>query len=130
MKPFLPNKQKSSNNIPSVRVNGDLIQDIKQIVNEFNRYFVSVGTSIQQEVDQPKENAFEDYLSFNDNARFNFSDVTETEVLYELQSLSEKKATGPDEIPASFLRMAAPYIAKSVCHIVNLSLQTGDVPEQ
>ena len=54
MKPFLPNKQKSSNNIPSVRVNGDLIQDIKQIVNEFNRYFVSVGTSIQQEVDQPK----------------------------------------------------------------------------
>ena len=63
MKPFLPNKQKSSNNIPSVRVNGDLIQDIKQIVNEYNRYFVSVGTSIQQEVDQPKENAFEDYLS-------------------------------------------------------------------
>ena len=54
--------------------------------------------------------------SFNDNAKFNFSDVTETEVLYELQSLSVKKATGPDEIPASFLRMAAPYIAKSVCH--------------
>ena len=69
-------------------------------MNEFNRYFVSVGTSIQQEVDQPKENAFEDYLSFYNNARKKISDVTETEVLYELQSLSEKKATGPDEIPA------------------------------
>ena len=38
-----------------------------------------------RQVDQPKENTFEDYLSFNDNARFNFSDVTETEVLYELE---------------------------------------------
>ena len=62
MKPFLPNKQKSSNSIPCIRVNDSLVQDSKQIVNEFNRYFVSVGKSIQQEIEPSRENDFENYL--------------------------------------------------------------------
>lgn len=44
--------------------------------------------------------------------------------------MNEKKATGPDDIPAKFIRMSSAYICTPLTHIINLSLKTSRVPDQ
>ena len=45
-----------------------------------------------------------------------------------LIGLSSHKATGLDGIPARFIIDSTDIICKLLCHIVNLSIQSGGVP--
>ena len=131
MQQFLPTKKKVCNNIPQLLINEEIIYDHKQIVNEFNDYFVSVGKNIQAQQTCPSQDmTFKNYCSDVSAGEFNFADVSESTVLKELKEISVKKATGPDEIPALFIKMISQYIAKPMCHIINMSLTQGIVPLQ
>ncbi len=52
------------------------------------------------------------------------SDVVETI----LRSLDEHKSSGPDELHPKILKILTPFIAKPLAHLCNLSLATGQVP--
>ncbi len=52
------------------------------------------------------------------------SDIVETI----LRSLDEHKSSGPDELHPKILKILAPFIAKPLAHLFNLSLATGQVP--
>ena len=60
---------------------------------------------------------------------FSFSLVTESQVFKYLIRLNSNKATGLDGIPSKFVKDAAPIIAYPLCHIINLSLIQGSVPD-
>ena len=45
-----------------------------------------------------------------------------------LQRLSTNKATGSDGIPNRFYKIAAPFLAEPICHIVNTSIMERKVP--
>ena len=45
-----------------------------------------------------------------------------------LESLSTSKATGSDGIPNRFYKIAAPYLAEPICHILNPSIMERKVP--
>ena len=47
-----------------------------------------------------------------------------------LRSLNPNKVTGPDQIPARFLRDGAVIIIGPLTHLINLSIITGTVPDQ
>jgi len=49
-------------------------------------------------------------------------------VLNELLKLKTKKATGLDKIPSKLLKDSAPVIVKPLTNIFNLSMSTGEVP--
>ena len=55
--------------------------------------------------------------------------VTHRKVLRLLLSLNEKKATGSDKVPASFLKAVAHVLCKPLARIFALSLKTGVLPE-
>ena len=59
---------------------------------------------------------------------FTFSEITEQDVYQLLLSLSLTKAPGLDKLPATFVKLAAPYIAKALAKIFNESLLTGIFP--
>lgn len=46
----------------------------------------------------------------------------------EIKSFKPKKATRLDELPTKLLKDCAHIISKPLCHIINLSLRTGQVP--
>ena len=54
--------------------------------------------------------------------------VTVSEVFVKLKKLKRKKVAGPDNLPPGFLKDIAIIIAKSLAHVINLSIATGIVP--
>ena len=59
---------------------------------------------------------------------FTFSQITEQNVYQLLLSFSLTKAPGLDKLPATLVKLAAPYMAKPVAKIFNESLLTGIFP--
>ena len=62
------------------------------------------------------------------NPSFNFSTVTEAQVLKHLKKLDANKATGLDKISARLLKAGAEPLSLPLTHIFNLSLTNGIVP--
>ena len=50
-------------------------------------------------------------------------------VRYQLRRINPRKSTGPDNIPAVLLRKAADAIAPGLTTLINLSLSSGDLPD-
>ena len=61
---------------------------------------------------------------------FQFRPIEEVYVVAALSRLQVSKASGVDGIRASILRVTAPAIARSLCHLFNLSLHSGVVPRE
>ena len=59
---------------------------------------------------------------------FSFTPVSKEHVLKMLIGLNSHKATGLDGMPARFIIDNANIICKPLCHIVNLSIQSGEFP--
>lgn len=52
------------------RTDGSIIQNTKEIVNEFNEYFVNVGQNLAKEIDLPAEEGNDFDLITNSNSMF------------------------------------------------------------
>ena len=63
------------------------------------------------------------------NAEFVLKKVSEDFVYKELLKLNPSKSTGLDEIPARFIRDGASVLKIPITYIVNLSLSSGQVPD-
>ena len=59
---------------------------------------------------------------------FSLAKVDEEKVLTMLQKINTSKSTGLDNLPAKFLKDAAPIISKPLTHIINMSTECGDIP--
>ena len=111
---------------------GDVTEP-KEMANMMNDYFANVGPSLAAKIPETPEVNPVHGPSFNSNMRrpdesFMFQPVSYQYVLDKLQSLSERKATGTDDLPAKLLKMAAHSIVEPITHIINLSLVTGIFP--
>ena len=70
------------------------------------------------------------YQSFIDELthEYIFSEITEQKVFQVLSSMSPNKASGLDKFPVKLVKIAAPYITKSLTAIFNRSISTGIFP--
>ncbi len=62
------------------------------------------------------------------NKIFTINYVTKAFVEKELRALRRNKATGLDELPPGLLKDCAAHISRPLCHILNLSIESGTVP--
>ena len=60
--------------------------------------------------------------------KFKFCTFSVSSVLTQLQTLNIKKATGPDDILACFLRSVAEELAEPLTFIFNMSIRSGSIP--
>jgi hypothetical protein len=97
--------------------------DINDIPEAFNNHFTGLGYILSQNIpafSTPPESYINEATQ-----EFAFCDITEQEV-YEL--LSTTKASSLDKLPAKLIKLAAPYITKSLTAIFNRSMSTGIFP--
>ena len=59
---------------------------------------------------------------------FVIQEVSTNFVYQELKKLKTKKSTGLDGIPARLLKNAASEVAKPLAYLINLTIQTGEIP--
>ena len=99
-----------------------------EIANEFNRYFNQIGNKLATKIKEPKKSYIEYSKKCKTNKTFKFTPTTTTEIINIGRKLKPKSSCGPDNIPSRILKEIIPDIAKPLKHIINLSLESGNVP--
>ena len=92
-----------------------------------NSYFTSIASSLLANCNEVESEFVPDEAPLNIEP-FRFTIRNANEVSKAIKDLNQAKATGPDGIPAKALKMAAPYISRSLTHLLNESLFTGKFP--
>ena len=115
---------------------GEMCFDSNRVANYINEFYTSIASSLVNKL-PPAKNIFstesdvfkEHYKSKNvcTNA-FKLSPVTIDFVYKELLKLKSNKSTGPDGIPAKFLKDGAVVIKDHITFIINLSITSNSIP--
>ena len=100
-----------------------------EISNFFNEYFCSVGSTLVQKL-APSSKNFTEYLNESLSNSIFIESVTVTELFNLLSVLKCNKSAGPDGISAKLLKENADLFCVPLCHLYNLSLNTGVVPDK
>lgn len=101
------------------------------IANKFSGWFSTIVTSLKQKAMPLKNLVWGEATNKRDKRTdnvFSFKYVSVIFVKQQLKGLKRSKATGIDNLPPALLKDSADAIAKPLCHVINLSLRSGDVP--
>ena len=107
-------------------------QDIvgsREIANGFNMFFSSIANELANNITVTTKH-FTEFLGTRVVNDFVFSPVTPSLLKEIISKLKPKRSTGPDSVSTKLLKEILPAILLPLCHIFNLSLQTGFIPER
>ncbi|XP_072037659.1 uncharacterized protein [Amphiura filiformis] len=122
LKELLPSKKGSAATctLPSTS-KGDL-----NLANDFNEHFTNIGMSNSCDVNNNNSN---NVRRCGVDTKFKFIEITNAEVMDELNSLSPKKASGLDDICVKLLKYGKEAVVPILCKIFNMSLKQGCFPD-
>jgi len=122
------NKQ---NTVNKEFVVGDtVVNDGKHIANVFNNCFVNLGPNLASKITDKSNKNANCYLgSPNVNSIF-VVPVTENEVFNIITGLKNKSSPGWDGIKTDVIKYVADIIVKPLMYVINLSLESGIVPDE
>ena len=123
------NKKKRNVSESSIFTDNDSnISDPQLIANRFCDYFSNFGQNLSQKIPGSKQ-TLNSYLSGN-FSNFAFDEpVAPSEVVSVVGSLRPGTADGYDNIPSWIIKNSIDLLSEPLIHIVNLSIQTGIVPD-
>ena len=108
----------------SLKINNQIVNDVKQITNHFNQYFSNAGNALREKLPQSCSD-FKTYLPKSSSKSLYFNPVTPTEVKRVTTELKSKHSCGLDGISTRILKLCPSNIALILAHIFNLSLSEG-----
>jgi len=120
-----------------LKINDNMCHDDKANANHFNNYFTTIASKLVDMLPNPF-NEFsvhsKKFVDFYKNKgvkenSFKLSEVNENFVYKELINLNPCKSTGLDNISPRFLKDGACVLKNPILHIINLSLNNNDVPD-
>ena len=122
------NKQKDQ--LPNLfKQNGQLIYDTMEIANGFNNFFAGIGPKLASDI-EPSDINFESFLGNPNPTSFEFSKISEIDILYICRQLKPKMSSGADFISTKLLQQIAPIIITPLHYLINMSLETGFIPNE
>ena len=125
---IVPGKNKKTD-VRCIKTEHGECTNAKDVADALNEYFANVGPSIADKIPVVNtENHHDVENNLYNDMLFIFKDINEEYVLNQLCSLSDKKATGVDDIPSKLLKVSAIEITPIVTFLVNLSLKSGTFP--
>ena len=114
----------------SMNLDGKPSYNPRDIADGFNKYFNEIGSKLATQIpaSEKQHKQYSDKIKID--STFKFTKVTQNDILNIGRKLKPKASCGPDQISSKALKHILPAIIKPVTHLINLSLQTGEVPEQ
>ena len=100
---------------------------IPSIANNFNDYFNKMGNF--ENSNRTAENAFENYLDEQITSTFNFRNISHSELLSTIKSLSDKHSSGYDNITLSCFKKIGPSLSQPLLYFLNNSMSFGIFPD-
>ena len=122
--------KKQKDQIPDFfRNNGQIISEYLDIANGFNNFFTGIGPQLASEIGT-SDVSFDSFLRDYNPVSFEFSRISEVEILSICRQLKPKLSSGVDFISNKLLKQIAPIIITPLHYLINLSLETGFVPQE
>ena len=123
-------QKKQKDQIPDFfKCNGQIINDCLEISNGFNNFFSQVGPKLASEI-PPTDINFKSYLPRENPINFEFSRISEIDILKICNQLKPKLSSGVDFISNKLLKQIAPLIIVPLHYLINLSLESGYTPTE
>ena len=105
------------------KVEGD-----QAIANEFNSYFSQIGTSLKPEIPTTEKN-FAEFLPPPIQDSIFFEPLYPFKVINLIRNIRPKRSTDINDVSMFLISRCADVIAHPLCHVYNLSLQSGVFPD-
>ena len=121
-------RKTQSQGLSHLEINGVTVDDSNKISNHVNDFFVNIGPELDSKISHVKHVSFSKYLKNRVNTEFKLTPTSNDEILKIIQALPNK-STGPASIPLKMLKTVADIIVTPLCHIINVSFNTGVFPE-
>ena len=128
VKAIINSKKKTRQDINSIKHDGKILTDKKQISEVLNNYFTTIPKEIEEKVVKPKTN-FNSYLQNPTLNSFFMTPTTSEEIENKIASLRNNKANGPASIPTKVLKECKHELSKPLEIIINLSFTNGVFPD-
>ena len=125
----LINKRSKTTNISSLVVDEACLTNSSEIADSMNDYFCDIGSKLSSKIpniENPLLNG--DYSINEDHTRFNFQMIRPDELSIIMNKFKTSQSSGIDGISSSFLKIAMPVLAPSLCSIFNTSISQGCFP--
>ena len=126
----LLNKQSKVTAVKEIVINGEPVRDDKDIANEFNKYFSTIGPKLAGDIFS-SDHDHQHYMTPESRGTnvFQFRNITNTQIKKEIKKAKATKSSGIDKISIKLLQAAGDSIIDSLTYIFNLSLNTGIFPD-
>ena len=124
----IKNKKNKEDLSDSFIINNVLISDPTKISNSFNTFFNQIGSKLADKISVQER--FEEFMPPKTDSTFNFSPITEEQLLKTCKDLQSKLSHGPDGISNKTLKHIFPSIKTPLTHLINLTLESGYFPER
>ena len=124
---------KGNSSLPnSFIVNNQTVSNPKQIANEFNTFFTTIGTTLAAQIEAKNipNNSYKKYLGERNETCFSFFPISEMRLSKMVDELKPKWSYGESVVSNNLLKIIYPLIAAPLKKLIDLSLKTGFVPEQ
>ncbi len=124
------NLSKTNDNIEKVSTGNQIITDPGLIAENFNDFFVNIGTQISNSID-PTDAKPEDFMPNYENLHeLEFNDINPTLICDIIKSFQSKGSLDCDGLSTKLLKAIANEISLPIAHIFNLSVTQGIFPQK
>ena len=106
--------------------NNKIINNMNDVINKFNDFFVNIGPNLVEEIQDPVSSS--DNLIVRNPMTMFLKPVEEKEIIDIVHDCKNKTSTDYNEIDMIIVKRVIHGISKPLMHIFNLSLQTGQFP--
>ena len=108
----------------SLIIDKEITNDPKKIANEFNKYFSSIASQLQNKI--YKEGCdFSKYLENSNEHNFFIKPTNKHELIIIINKIITNKASGPHSVPNDILHLIKQNITEPLAEIINLSFVNG-----
>ena len=112
----------------SIKKGHHFIHDEKEIANEFNSFFTSIGNTIDSKIPHVETN-FKDYLTNKQENSFRLNPTTPLEISNIIISIQLSKASGPNSIHTKLLKDCIHIFSFILSILINKSFSEGSFPD-
>ena len=106
--------------------NIDLLKDSEHTFVAMNNFFFTIGEKLASKIDAvPIPLLFGEATENNSSARFQFGSIAVKEIRDAIVSIKTTKGFGKSNISCYFLKLAMPFIEKSLADLFNTSIEAS-----
>jgi hypothetical protein len=122
--------KKNKDEISCINIDGRTVTDSASIADKFNTFFVNIAAEIEKDI-PPADQTLPQPPAPEPTAFLNMSNpIISQDIIDVIDQLKPKHSLDPSNLSMVLLKKVSNQICMPLKHIVNLSLATGEIPDQ